>query len=42
MPTYFPVEDEDQPDVRVTPCPDCFGGDIGRQIEALAGVLWEL
>jgi len=42
MPTYFPVEDEDQPDVRVTPCPACFGGDIPAQIDAITAVLWQL
>ena len=43
MPNYFPLEDDDEPDgPRSTPCPECFDGDIDRQIEALTGVAFEL
>jgi len=43
MPTYFPLEDDDEPNgPRSTPCPDCFGGDVTRQIDALTGAVFEL
>ncbi len=35
MPTYFALEDEDDPDSLATPCPTCLGGDIDAQIDAL-------
>lgn len=42
MPTFFPLEDEDKPKgPRITPCADCFGGDIAKQIDALTAIALE-
>ncbi len=38
MPTFFPLEDDSDPKSITTPCPECFGGDIKRQIDALIAV----
>ncbi len=40
MPTYFPVEDEDEPDSPLsTPFEDAFDGDARKQIKAISDYL---
>jgi len=42
MPAYFPLEDEDEPGSYTTPCPDCLGGDVQKQVDALVKLTMEL
>jgi len=42
MPAYFPREDEEEPDSYTTPCPECMGGDVMRQVDALVQLTMEL
>jgi hypothetical protein len=39
MPTFFPLEDDEDPTSYTSPCPDCFSGDVMRQVEALVSLI---
>jgi hypothetical protein len=42
MPTYFPLADDDDPASFITPYPELVGGDVARQVAALARLNLEL
>jgi len=42
MPTFFPLEDDDDPESITTPLPDLLDGDVHKQIRAIRDYLFYL